>query len=1126
MTIKRFLLSALLAFFFVQSIAQSPGDTIKVSSWQYSSTNRDTIISFPNNPSINFERVIMRYAMRCKGALVSTVSNRNLGCGEWDYSCNTYVHNPLLADSINRSTNRYQITPATTDSIFSSVLSYDYKPKLQLSVVIDSIISESKRTIGATASTTGTTNAVNGSAKNGRSIIHYTASELINAGVSAGNIDGLRIYAATAGSTLKDFRVGVKHSASNPYSPLDTNTLRGFQNVYYHDHSFSSVGNRLHFHTPFNWDGTSDILIELSYRGGGAQLSLWEDTTASAIATADDYALDLFPSNYVEANSYQVIGGNNQRTVEAWIKTTSGGEITSWGSNSTGGKQSFRVINTNGFIRLEINGGYIIGSTPVNDGEWHHVAYTFSGSSLSNVSLYVDGIRETISSINNIAMNTVLSLPLQISKGFHNRYFNGQIDQLRIWSTALNAQTISDWRFKRIDTTHISANSLELAYPITSDSSSIADVSGNQRNATFFSTNSFKELDQTELFKDYQTVGRPFIEFYQGNYQTTVSNDTLMDTIPRSKFIVEERSIIPRPGTTLSDSIASISSDYYPMHNRLFDLNDSLISSTISSGLDTLIQSSLNYQQRNPSKVEIMSFVTPYGINLDLGSDGKAWYFDVSDFMPVLKGNRRMTMERGGQWQEEMDIDFYFIVGTPPAEVKSIREVWKVDSRPYTTINNNSYFAPRTIELDTSASRYKIRSAITGHGQQGEFIPRIHTVTVNSTAFSRSVWKECAENPVYPQGGTWIYDRAGWCPGMSTDVFEYDITSLAQSPTISVDYNVSGATGTSNYIVSTQLVEYGPMNFANDARIENVLRPNSQTEFGRKNPSCYDPVIILKNTGSNTITAAVIELSMNNGTPFSYNWSGSISSNDTAWVVIPVPASFWTGANQTDNQFRARIMGVNNGSDQYVHNNIYYSSFDKPDVLPSRFRLIIKTNNAAWQNIIRIKNESGSVVFSRGGFQNNMTTGNIINLPNGCYQLILSDANDDGLSFFANNAGTGYFRIENMNLQTITNFNPDFGDRVEYYFTVDQSTGLDQESRLEKEIKIYPNPAEDYIQIASEESAYAWSIKDLSGKEVLNGFKNEGLNLLKVDLSRLAKGVYFFQIEMDEEIIIRKLVKQ
>ena len=51
----------------------------------------------------------------------------------------------------------------------------------------------------------------------------------------------------------------------------------------------------------------------------------------------------------------------------------------------------------------------------------------------------------------------------------------------------------------------------------------------------------------------------------------------------------------------------------------------------------------------------------------DLGLEGKTWHFDVSDFAPILKGRKRMTMEFGGQNQEEMDIRFCIIPEKHPA---------------------------------------------------------------------------------------------------------------------------------------------------------------------------------------------------------------------------------------------------------------------------------------------------------------------------------------------------------------------------------------------------------------------------------------------------------------------------
>ena len=73
--------------------------------------------------------------------------------------------------------------------------------------------------------------------------------------------------------------------------------------------------------------------------------------------------------------------GSQNRTCEAWIKTTGANqEILSWGKNASGQKWVLRT-STDGSLRVEVNGGGINASTPVNDGDWHHVACVRSGES-------------------------------------------------------------------------------------------------------------------------------------------------------------------------------------------------------------------------------------------------------------------------------------------------------------------------------------------------------------------------------------------------------------------------------------------------------------------------------------------------------------------------------------------------------------------------------------------------------------------------------------------------------------------------------------------------------------------------------------------------------------------------
>ncbi len=46
-------------------------------------------------------------------------------------------------------------------------------------------------------------------------------------------------------------------------------------------------------------------------------------------------------------------------------------------------------------------------------------------------------------------------------------------------------------------------------------------------------------------------------------------------------------------------------------------------------------------------------------------------------------------------------------------------------------------------------------------------------------------------NPVYPQGGTWQFDRAGWCPGTFVDTYDFELSPFVRpGDRILIDYQV------------------------------------------------------------------------------------------------------------------------------------------------------------------------------------------------------------------------------------------------------------------------------------------------------------------------------------------------
>lgn len=208
-------------------------------------------------------------------------------------------------------------------------------------------------------------------------------------------------------------------------------------------------------------------------------------------------AIQLDGLNDIVTVNYPGILGDNPRTVEAWIKTSSNynpntggvqGVISDWGTFTNSNRSTFNVLFNNA-IRFEVNGNGVNGTIPVNDGNWHHVAMVYDPIATLKVSLYVDGILDVAGNL-TIPVNT-LSTYVRIGQrvdGLH--FFNGKIDEYRLWSVALTqAQIIAN---KDKELCHLNDPNLKLYYTfnqgvasgINTGQTILHDWSPNQKDGT------------------------------------------------------------------------------------------------------------------------------------------------------------------------------------------------------------------------------------------------------------------------------------------------------------------------------------------------------------------------------------------------------------------------------------------------------------------------------------------------------------------------------------------------------------------------------------------------------------------------------------------------------------------
>lgn len=150
-----------------------------------------------------------------------------------------------------------------------------------------------------------------------------------------------------------------------------------------------------------------------------------------------------------------VAASAQQGTISAWINTTaseSSQTILNTSDATVDNKWlNLRVDGDTGHLRFIANNGgtnsITTGSTDINTGSWVHVAITCNGSAYS---LYVNGSAETLTDSNNDGAwfgdfsLTNISIGRQVRATVSALPFNGNIDEVAVWDSALSAAQITN----------------------------------------------------------------------------------------------------------------------------------------------------------------------------------------------------------------------------------------------------------------------------------------------------------------------------------------------------------------------------------------------------------------------------------------------------------------------------------------------------------------------------------------------------------------------------------------------------------------------------------------------------------------------------------------------------------
>ncbi|MDO5759851.1 MAG: peptide-N-glycosidase F-related protein [Bacteroidota bacterium] len=225
--------------------------------------------------------------------------------------------------------------------------------------------------------------------------------------------------------------------------------------------------------------------------------------------------------------------------------------------------------------------------------------------------------------------------------------------------------------------------------------------------------------------------------------------------------------------------------------------------------------------------------ITPYSGWYNQGENASKWDYhlqwNITEYLPLMKDSVEIIVSYEG-YQDGFLASTNFIFtqysqkekATQFLETKNIYFGYYPFGREDSSINE--FLPEKTISIPKGTKQVLARMTVSGHGGDrinaaAEFLEKSYTYVVNGKEVStQSVWRDdCGCNPIQPQGGTWIYNRSGWCPGTKVNEYYYDLTPFIKDNKLNInlffEYYNGQNSGEAGYQIANDLFFIGDKNY-------------------------------------------------------------------------------------------------------------------------------------------------------------------------------------------------------------------------------------------------------------------------------------------------------------------------
>jgi len=278
------------------------------------------------------------------------------------------------------------------------------------------------------------------------------------------------------------------------------------------------------------------------------------------------------------------------------------------------------------------------------------------------------------------------------------------------------------------------------------------------------------------------------------------------------------------------------------------------------------------------------------------------------------------------------------------------------------------------------------------------------------------------------------------------------------------------------------------------------------------------PIIEMKNYGLVNLTSLDIYYSINNSEEIYYPWTGNLVQNESAEITLPT-----VNYTPTDNNIiNVRCELPNGETDELPQNDNYIKNFEGSQTFPENCYFILLVSGNTEEITWSITDDAGFVIEEGGPYTSTGLKVHPFSFPSeGCFNLNLNDATGSGLM------GKPYSLVNEA--EEIIWEGGDFTYTTNVELAHDIIIDIN-ETLSSDHISIYPNPITNIANIEFnlfKRNEVNIAVYDILGKQIKNLYQGEmmsGANNIQVDVSTLNEGVYFVKLQMNNQVITKKIM--